>query len=167
MTGDGDIPTSVQAIKAGAEDFLTKPIAKERLLKAIERALLHAEEMRKRGRQVAALGFLVSQLTAREHEIFIMLARGWPHKKIAQSFGTSERTIKFHRHNVMQKLAVHSLAEIAVIAEPRRIGNLELSAKCFGVYPIAVPRGYDVGRLSSTWPQAAPWLLDRHSDVIR
>ena len=117
VTGDGDIPTTVQTIKAGAEDFLTKPIAKERLLKAIERALLHAEEMRKRGRQVAALRSLVSQLTPREYEIFTLLARGWPHKKIAHSFGTSERTIKFHRHNVMQKLDVHSLAELAVIAE--------------------------------------------------
>ena len=122
VTGNGDIPTSVQTIKAGAEDFLTKPIPKERLLKAVERALVHSEEMRERGRGVTALRSLVSQLTPREQEIFILLARGWPHKKIAHSFGTSERTIKFHRHNVMQKLEVRSLAELAVVAD--RLGLL-------------------------------------------
>lgn len=117
VTGDGDIPTTVQTIKAGAEDFLTKPISKARLLKAIECALSHAEDMRERGRRVAVLRSLVLQLTPREHEIFTLLARGWPHKKIAHSFGTSERTIRFHRHNVMQKLDVHSLAELVVVAE--------------------------------------------------
>jgi FixJ family two-component response regulator len=122
VTGDGDIPTSVQTIKAGAEDFLTKPIPKERLLKAIESALSHSSEMRERGRGITVLRSLVSQLTPREHDLFILLARGWPHKKIAHSFGTSERTIKFHRHNVMEKLEVHSLAELAVVAD--RLGLL-------------------------------------------
>jgi FixJ family two-component response regulator len=122
VTGDGDIPTTVQTIKAGAEDFLTKPIPKDLLLKAIERALVHSKEMRERGRSVPALRSSASQLTPREHEIFILLARGWPHKKIAHSFGTSERTIKFHRHNVMQKLDVHSLAELAIVAD--RLGLL-------------------------------------------
>jgi FixJ family two-component response regulator len=126
VTGDGDIPTTVQTIKSGAEDFLTKPIPKKRLLKAIERALLHSVELRERGRQVAVMRSLVSRLTPREHEIFILLARGWPHKKIAHSLGTSERTIKFHRHNLMQKLAVHSLAELSVAAE--RLGLLPRSS---------------------------------------
>ena len=122
VTGDGDIPTSVQTIKAGAEDFLTKPIPKERLLKAIKQALLHFEEMRERGRNVTVLRSVVSRLTPREHEIFTLVARGWPHKKIARLFGTSERTIKFHRHNLMQKLGVDSLAELAVVAD--RLGLL-------------------------------------------
>lgn len=122
VTGDGDIPTSVQTIKSGAEDFLTKPIPKERLLKAIECALVHSEEMRERGSRVAVLRSKVSRFTPREHEIFTLLARGWPHKKIAHTFGTSERTIKFHRHNVMQKLEVQSLAELVVVAE--RLGLL-------------------------------------------
>ena len=117
VTGDGDIPTSVQTIKAGAEDFLTKPIPKERLVKAIKQALLHFEEMRERGRNVTVLRSVVSRLTPREHEIFTLVARGWPHKKIARLFGTSERTIKFHRHNVMEKLDIHSLAELAVVAD--------------------------------------------------
>ena len=122
VTGDGHIPTSVQTIKAGAEDFLTKPIPKERLLKAIKQALLHFEEMRERSRNVTVLRSVVSRLTPREHEIFTLVARGWPHKKIARLFGTSERTIKFHRHNVMQKLGVDSLAELAVVAD--RLGLL-------------------------------------------
>ena len=122
VTGDGDIPTSVQTIKAGAEYFLTKPISKDRLLEAIERAVSHAEETRERGHGVTVLRSLVAQFTPREHEIFILLARGWPHKKIAHSLGTSERTIKFHRHNVMQKLHVGSLAELAIVAD--RLGLL-------------------------------------------
>src|SRR5450759_2258573 len=126
VTGDGDIPPSVQTRKSGAEDFLTKPIPKERLLKAIDRALLHSNEMRERGRQVTILRSLVSSLTPREHEVFTLLARGWPHKKIAHSLGTSERTITFHRHNLMQKLAVHSLAELSVAAE--RLGLLPRSS---------------------------------------
>jgi FixJ family two-component response regulator len=125
MTGDGDIPTSVKTIKSGADDFLIKPIPKKRLLTAIERALLHSEEMRLLRTRVDALRALVSGLTLREHEVFVLLARGWSHKKIADSFGTSERTIKFHRHNLIQKLAVHSLAELAVIAE--RLGLLPRS----------------------------------------
>ena len=122
VTGGGDIPTSVQTIKAGAEDFLTKPIPKERLVKAIKQALLHFEEMRERDRNATVLRSVVSRLTPREHEIFTLVARGWPHKKIARLFGTSERTIKFHRHNVMEKLDVHSLAELAVVAD--RLGLL-------------------------------------------
>ena len=122
ITGDGDIPTSVQTIKSGAEDFLTKPITRERLLRAIERALSQSEEKREWSRRINVLRSLVSRLTPREQEIFIFLARGWPHKKIAHLFGTSDRTIKFHRHNVMEKLGVNSLAELAVIAE--RVGLL-------------------------------------------
>ena len=91
VTGDGDIPTSVQTIKAGAEDFLTKPISKERLLEAIKQALSHLKELRERGRAATALRSVVSRLTPREHDIFTLLARGWPHKKIAHSFGTSAR----------------------------------------------------------------------------
>src|ERR1039457_5036931 len=68
VTGDGDIPTSVQTIKSGAEDFLAKRIAKDRLLKVVERALLHSVELRDRGGQVAIMRSLVSRLTPREHE---------------------------------------------------------------------------------------------------
>ena len=122
VTGHADIPTSVRTIKAGAEDFLTKPVSKERLLEAIKRALVRYEEMREQDSRTAALRSLLSRLTPREHEVFALLVRGNPHKQIAHALGTSERTVKMHRHNVMQKFEVQSLAELAVIAE--RLGLL-------------------------------------------
>jgi FixJ family two-component response regulator len=125
VTGYGDIPTAVQAIKAGAEDVLTKPVAKARLLEAIERALMHRQQARELGGQLAALRAFVSRLTAREHDVFTLLARGKPHKQIAYALGISERTVKFHRHNVLQKLEVHSLADLAIAAD--RLGLLSAS----------------------------------------
>jgi RNA polymerase sigma factor (sigma-70 family) len=127
ITGHGDIPTSVQAIKAGAEDFLTKPVAKQRLIDVIERALERYEDRRQRDARIAALRALLSRLTAREREVFGLLVRGKPHKQIAYALGTSERTIKLHRHNVMEKFQVQSLAELAVIAE--RLGLLAASER--------------------------------------
>jgi len=117
VTGHGDIPTTVKTIKAGAEDFLTKPVPKERLLEAIKHALVRYEEMRAKDGRIAMLRARHSRLTSREHEIFALLVRGNPHKQIAHALGTSERTVKMHRHNVMQKFEVQSLAELAVIAE--------------------------------------------------
>lgn len=122
VTGHGDIPTTVRAMKAGADDFLTKPIPKDRLLDAIQRALLRYEEVRTQDSRIASLRSLVSRLTPREHEVFALLVRGKPHKQIAYALGTTERTVKMHRHNVMQKCQVQSLAELAVFAE--RLGSL-------------------------------------------
>jgi RNA polymerase sigma factor (sigma-70 family) len=122
LTGHGDIPMGVQAIKAGAEDFLTKPVGKEKLLQAIERALAHGEQMRTQDHRAAAMRSLVAQLTPREREVFDLLVRGKPHKQIAYALGTTERTIKMHRHNLMQKCQVQSLANLTVIAE--RLGLL-------------------------------------------
>jgi FixJ family two-component response regulator len=122
LTGYGDVPTTVRAIKAGAEDVLTKPVAKERLLETIERALMHGEEARERDGRAAALRSLMSRLTAREYDVFALLARGKPHKQIAYALGISERTVKFHRRNVLQKFGVHSLADLAVAAD--RLGLL-------------------------------------------
>jgi RNA polymerase sigma factor (sigma-70 family) len=122
LTGHGDIPLSVQAIKAGAEDFLTKPVRKEDLVRAIERALAHGEQMRAQDHRVAAMRSLVARLTPRERDVFDLLVRGKPHKQIAYALGTTERTIKMHRHNLMQKCQVQSLAKLTVIAE--RLGLL-------------------------------------------
>ena len=122
VTGYGDIPTSVRAIKAGAEDFLIKPVAKDRLLEVIRRALASSEEARLRDGHAAALRSSVARLTAREYDVFALLARGKPHKQIAYALGISERTVKFHRHNVLQKLGAHSLADLAVAAD--RLGLL-------------------------------------------
>jgi FixJ family two-component response regulator len=117
MTGHGDIPTSVRAIKAGAEDFLSKPVSKQTLLEAIERALVrHAARQHHRD-QLDSLRSLVSTLTPREGEVFALMVRGKLNKQIAYLLGTSERTIKAHRHMVMQKLQVQSFAEAVSIAE--------------------------------------------------
>jgi len=122
LTGHGDIPASVRAIKAGAEDFLSKPVAKDTLLEAIRRALAHYEEAHKQHERLAELRALVAMLTPREREVFGMVVRGRLNKQIAYELGTSERTIKAHRHAVMQKLQVRSLAELVSLAE--RLGML-------------------------------------------
>ena len=127
ITGHGDIPTTVQAMKTGAEDFLTKPVTKEKLIEVIERALRRYEDRREHDARVATLHSSFSRLTPREREVFALLVRGKPHKQIAFALGTSERTIKLHRHNMMQKLEVQSLAELAVMAE--RLGVLS-SVQC-------------------------------------
>ena len=117
MTGHGDIPTSVRAIKAGAEDFLSKPILKQTLLEAIERALSRLREVQRNQGRLDALRALIAQLTPRENEVFALMVRGKMNKQIAYSLGTSERTIKYHRQMIMQKLQVGSFAEAISVAE--------------------------------------------------
>ncbi len=117
LSGYGDIPTTVRTIKAGAEDFLAKPVRKQTLLEAIERAIKNYEEARGRDEQVEAFRDLVSRLTPREREVFALVVRGKLNKQIAFELGTTERTVKAHRHNVMQKCEVQSVAELVLIAE--------------------------------------------------
>ena len=117
ISGHQDTPTTVRTIKAGAEDFLTKPVEKERLFAAIERALAHYEEIRVSDEQLETLRSQVSRLTPRETEVFQLLVRGKLHKQIAFTLGVSERTVKSHRHGIIEKLHVRSLADLAVIAE--------------------------------------------------
>ncbi len=123
LTGYGDIPMSVRAIKAGAEDFLTKPISSEDLLHAIEKALAHHELLLDQREKLDALRDRIASLTPREREVFELVVRGKINKQIAFTLGTTERTIKAHRHGVMEKMQVQSLAELVSIAE--RVGILE------------------------------------------
>ena len=125
LTGHGDIPTSVRAIKAGAEDLLSKPVEKKVLIEAIERALARYRERRAEHDRLDALRSLVLALTPRETEVFGLMVRGKLNKQIAHELGTSERTIKAHRHSIMQKLQVQSVAEAVSIAE--RLGILATS----------------------------------------
>lgn len=122
LTGYGDVPTSVRAIKAGAEDFLTKPVSSEDLLRAIEQAIAHHEVSRGVKRKLDALHELLATLTPRERQVFERVVQGRINKQIAQQLGATERTIKAHRHRVMEKMKVQSLAELVSIAE--RLGIL-------------------------------------------
>ena len=127
LTGRGDIKASVRAMKAGAEDFLEKPASREALLEAVERALLRSKIRRAELDRIHALHAHLETLTPREFEVFGLIVRGKLNKQIAYDLGTSERTVKAHRHNVMEKLGVHSLAEAVSIAE--RLGLLDPTAK--------------------------------------
>jgi FixJ family two-component response regulator len=120
LTGYGDIPMSVRAIKAGAEDFLSKPVSRKRLLDAIERALARYESTREGSTRLQSLRALVNTLTPRQHEVFVRITMGKLNKQIAHELGTSERTIKAHRQAVMQKLKARSLVEAVSIAEQLR-----------------------------------------------
>jgi FixJ family two-component response regulator len=122
LTGHGNIPMSVRAIKAGAEDFLSKPVSRETLIAAVQRALARYDEARERHARLASLRALVGTLTPRESEVFALVVRGKLNKQIAYQLGASERTIKAHRHSIMEKLQVRSLAEAVSIAE--RLGML-------------------------------------------
>jgi FixJ family two-component response regulator len=117
LTGHGDIPTTVQTIKAGAEDFLTKPVTKEKLLSAIERAVARYRATREQNDRLNALRALMATLTPREREVFELVVRGKMNKQIGYEIGVTERTIKAHRHKVMEKMQVQSLAELVSIAE--------------------------------------------------
>lgn len=117
LTGHGDIPASVRAIKAGAEDFLSKPAPKTVLLDAIERALNRYDETHERHVRLNALRECFSALTPRERQVFALVVRGKLNKQIAYELGTSERTIKAHRHSIMEKFKAKSLAELVSIAD--------------------------------------------------
>jgi len=112
VTGHSDIPTSVRAIKAGAEDFLTKPIPSEQMIDAIERAMAHYELARSQRTELNSFLALVASLTPRERQVFYLMVRGMINKRIADELGTTERTVKAHRHEVMEKMQADSLVEL-------------------------------------------------------
>ena len=116
LSGQGDIPTSVQAMRNGAEDFLTKTAPKEELLAAIERALARDGRERKERARKRELLMRFGQLTPREHEVLAYVLRGRLNKQIAAHLGIDERSVKRHRTNFMRKLDVKSVAELAQIA---------------------------------------------------
>jgi FixJ family two-component response regulator len=116
LTGHGDIPISVQAMREGAEDFLTKPVKKEPLFAAIERALARDAQEREQRARRRELRARLDTLTPREHEVLAHVLRGQLNKQVAGDLGTSERTIKAHRANLMAKLQVQSVAELAQLA---------------------------------------------------
>jgi RNA polymerase sigma factor (sigma-70 family) len=117
LTGRGDIAMSVHAMKTGAVDFLTKPVKREALMAAIESALSRDEEQRATDGRRRLLHERYETLTAREREVFARVSDGKLNKQIAAELGTSERTVKAHRAQVMSKLQVESVAELVRVAD--------------------------------------------------
>lgn len=128
ITGHGDIPMCAQAMKAGAVDFLPKPFRDDELLQCIERALIRSAEQRRRSAEKDEARRLLDLLTPRQFEVMQLVITGMLNKQIAGELGTAEKTVKVHRHRVMQKLGVTSVAELV------RLGRRACLA------PVATPR---------------------------
>jgi FixJ family two-component response regulator len=124
VSAQEDIKTVVQAIKAGAEDFLFKPVTSDVLLAAIERAVARHDGSIKLQSELNLLRARVTMLTPRERQVYDLVIRGKKHKQIGFELGATERTIKAHRHSVMKKMDARSLTELVLIAE--RLGHLAL-----------------------------------------
>jgi FixJ family two-component response regulator len=124
LTGHADTPVAVQAIKAGADDFLIKPVSSDDLLHAVERAIgrhqvAHAQKVR-----LEQMSALVGSLTPRERQVFDLVVRGRMNKQIARELGAKERTIKAHRHAIMEKLGAQSIADLIAIANELHIAPI-------------------------------------------
>jgi FixJ family two-component response regulator len=121
ITGHGDIPTSVRAMKAGAVEFLTKPFRSRDLVDAIQAAIDRDRTARQERSEIEVLRRHYERLTPREREVLPLVAAGLLNKEVAGQLATSERTIKFHRAHIMQKIHAASLADLVRMAEKLEI----------------------------------------------
>ena len=121
VTGKGDIPTSVRAMKAGAIDFLTKPFRDQDLLDAIQLGLSRDRARRENEKDLAALRERFASLSPREREIMIQVARGRLNKQIAGDIGIAEATVKVHRSRLMHKMKARSLPELSRMADKLKL----------------------------------------------
>jgi Response regulator len=117
ITGHGDIQMSVQAMKAGAVEFLTKPFRDQELIDAVRSGIHRDREGRKERTELAALREGLSQLTQRERQVMALVVAGLLNKQIALRLGTSEKTVKIHRSQVMRKMRADSLAELVRMSQ--------------------------------------------------
>jgi FixJ family two-component response regulator len=117
VTGHTDISIVVRTIKAGAIDYLTKPVTPEEVVRAVERAFAHHVASRTLQQNLEPVRTRIQKLTPREYQVFELIISGKTNKHIARALGCTERTIKAHRHRVMEKLQVQTLAELVSLAE--------------------------------------------------
>ena len=115
MTGQADVPVAVRAMKAGAVDFLEKPVDEQPLLDAVQRALAASRRLLDEASAAAEAGKLLARLTPRERDVLDLLAAGLPNKAVANKLGISPRTIEVHRARILEKLEVNSLPELVRI----------------------------------------------------
>jgi FixJ family two-component response regulator len=123
LTGRGDIATSVQAMKHGAADFLTKPVDDTELIAAVHEALARDEVVRSARLERERLGKCLAALTERERQVLELIVAGRLNKQIAAELGTVEKTIKFHRANLMRKMGVRGVADLVKLAERAGVGS--------------------------------------------
>ena len=121
ITGHGDIPTTVQAMKAGAVEFLTKPISGEALMKAIRGSLERSRVLLGRDEELRMLKARYARLTSREREVMALVVTGLPNKQVACELGITEITVKAHRGSMMRKMEADSLAELVNLAARLRL----------------------------------------------
>jgi FixJ family two-component response regulator len=124
LTGHGDVPMCADAMKAGAIDFLTKPVDDEHLLGAVSRALARSIEVRKAATERAAARAKLDSLTPREFEVMQRVIAGLLNKQVADELGAAEKTIKIHRGRVMEKMDVSSVADLVRVAQAAGVAPL-------------------------------------------
>jgi FixJ family two-component response regulator len=129
LTGHGNIPVSVQAMKAGAMEFLTKPVEEQDLLKAIQEAIERDRRTRQQQAGIRDLRDRYESLTAREQEVLRQVVSGLLNKQIAGELGITEDTVKFHRGHIMRKMQADSLADLVRMAETLGIGPDQRSTR--------------------------------------
>jgi FixJ family two-component response regulator len=121
ITGHGDIPMSVKAMKAGAVDFLSKPFTEKKLLNAITSAILKSKAQNKEQAEISKIKRRIKTLSPRELEVFWLVAKGMLSKQIARRRGISLQTIKVHRGRVMQKLQAKTVTELIYFAQKAKV----------------------------------------------
>ena len=129
LSAHGDVPTTAQAMKKGAVDFLTKPVDADDLLAAIRASLAKDAESHARRAEASLMEEDLRGLTPREHEVMTYVIAGMPNKNIATALGISEDTVKIHRRRVMQKLELRSVAELVRFCEKAGIAPVEKQRK--------------------------------------
>ncbi len=127
LSAFGDVPTTAQAMKKGAIDFLTKPVDKDDLLAAIKNGLAQDAENRAERAEKASIQERIETLTSREYEVMTFVITGVMNKRVAAELGISEETVKIHRRRVMEKMGIRSVAELVRLCERVGVAPAEIS----------------------------------------